>query len=156
MKIKQLSIFLAAALSVSAVQAQQSSLNLTELQQGYAQAANQGISFVQYLRQQVLTDNLIQTDAQAAEQTLTSLLTLLSDNQDQVAELLSSVSSSSFSSDQILASAVGAGIDPTLVGNLIADTATAAPGAATGPAPAPGVLGLGAGTGGGGTTASNN
>ncbi|GGO64732.1 hypothetical protein [Bowmanella pacifica] len=40
MKIKQLSIFLAAALSVSAVQAQQSSLNLEELQQGYAQAAN--------------------------------------------------------------------------------------------------------------------
>lgn len=155
MKIKHLSVFLAAALSVAAVQAQQP-LSLADLQQGYAQTANQGVSFVQYLRQQVLTDNLIATDAQTAEQTLTSLLTLLSDNQDQVTELLNSVSASGFSSDQILASAVGAGIDPTLVGALIADTATAAPGATTGPAPTPGVLGLGAGAGGGGTTASNN
>ncbi|MBN7820231.1 hypothetical protein [Bowmanella yangjiangensis] len=155
MKIKHLSVFLAAALSVSAVQAQQT-LNLAELQQGYAQAANQGISFVQYLRQQVLTDEMIAANSINAEQTLTSLLALLRDNQEQVAELLDSVSASGFSSDQLLTSAVGAGIDPTLVSTLIADTATAAPGAATGPAPTPGVLGLGAGTGGGGATASNN
>ncbi|WP_102796355.1 hypothetical protein [Bowmanella denitrificans] len=156
MKIKHLSVLMAAALSVSAVQAQESALNLAQLQQAYTQAANQGQTFVQYLRQQVLTDEMIAADPAAAEGTLSSLLALLSNDQDQVSELLNSVSTSGLSSDQILASAVGAGIDPTLVGNLVADTATAAPAAATGPAPAPGVLGLGAGTGGGGTTASTN
>ncbi|GGD76789.1 hypothetical protein [Lacimicrobium alkaliphilum] len=154
MKFKYLSIIAAGLLSVSSVQAQQTDFDLAALQEAY-NASGQTGSFVAYVRQQLLPDSLISSNPAQAEQTLTSLLGQFGGDQTQLSELLSSLSSAGMDSDSILASAVGAGIDPTQVTAALGDTATAAL-AAGGAAPSPGALGLGAGTGGGGGTASEN
>lgn len=155
MKFKYLSIVAAGLLSVSSVQAQQADFDLAALQEAYNTSGQTG-SFVAFVREQVLPDSMISSNPAQAEQTLTSLLGQFGGDQTQLSELLSSLSSAGMNSDSILASAVGAGIDPTQVTAALGDTATAAIGTAGGAAPTPGALGFGAGTGGGGGTASEN
>lgn len=155
MKFKYLSVVAAGLLSISSVQAQQADFDLAALQEAY-NASGQTGSFVSYVREQLLPDSVISSDPTQAEQTLATLFGQFGGDQAQLSELLSSLSSAGMNSDSILASAVGAGIDPTQITEALGDTATAAIGTAGGAAPAPGALGFGAGTGGGGGTASAN
>lgn len=140
--------FITAASSASA-------LSVADVQQAYAQRADQSLTLVQYVEQFALTE-LANQPAEEAEAVLTYALQNAT-NDEEALSLANSAIAAGFSADSILTAAVASGRDPALFASVL-ETATAAgafaPAAAGGLAPT--AVGFGGGAGGGSGTASTN
>ena len=123
----------------------------TDIASGFAQAQANGTTLPQYVAQ--MTD-LKTCNPKLAEQVVQFAIEQAKNDPVLVEQILKSVNAGCVDADALTALAVGAGLDPTLVANVI-KTSTAAPGAGGGgltPAATPG----GSGSTGGTNTASNN
>jgi len=143
--------FITAASSASA-------LSVADVQQAYAQRADQSLTLVQYVEQFALTE-LASQPAEEAEAVLTYALQNAT-NDAEALSLANSAIAAGFSADSILTAAVSSGRDPALFASVL-ETATAAGPAAGAFAPAAGglaptAIGFGGGAGGGSGTASTN
>lgn len=129
-------------------------LSVSDVQQAFAQRADQSLTLVQYVEQFALKE-LANQPAEEAEAVLAYALQNAT-NDDEALSLVNSAIAAGLSADSILTAVVISGRDPALFASAL-ETATAA--GAFAPATAglaPTAVGFGGGAGGGSGTASTN